>query len=114
MSIGSVIMNKRKVLGYTQQELADRLKVSFQAVSKWETGSACPDITMLPKLASVLGTSVDALLEYRAQKRSEYDIIFSSGAFHYIRPQIRGELIDNLKAHTCPKGIHAINVYHVC
>lgn len=38
MNIGAVIMNKRKALGYTQQTLADKLNVSFQAVSKWENG----------------------------------------------------------------------------
>ena len=40
MNIGSVIMNKRKALGYTQQALADKLHVSFQAVSKWENGDS--------------------------------------------------------------------------
>lgn len=39
MNIGTVIMNKRKSLGYTQQVLADKLSVSFQAVSKWENGT---------------------------------------------------------------------------
>ncbi|RKI40162.1 XRE family transcriptional regulator [bacterium D16-51] len=38
MNIGSVIMAKRKALGYTQQILADKLNVSFQTVSKWENG----------------------------------------------------------------------------
>lgn len=38
MNIGSVIMHKRKALGYTQQTLANKLNVSFQAVSKWENG----------------------------------------------------------------------------
>jgi len=38
MNVGTVIMNKRKALGYTQQTLADKLNVSFQAISKWENG----------------------------------------------------------------------------
>lgn len=37
-TIGTIIMKKRKQLGYTQQKIADYLNVSFQAVSKWETG----------------------------------------------------------------------------
>ena len=40
MNIGSVIMSKRKALGYTQQTLANKLNVSFQAVSKWENGGS--------------------------------------------------------------------------
>lgn len=37
IKVGNFIMNKRKSLGLTQQQLAERLNVSFQAVSKWET-----------------------------------------------------------------------------
>ena len=40
MNIGNVIMTKRKELGLTQQALADKLHVSFQAVSKWENGGS--------------------------------------------------------------------------
>ena len=40
MNIGTIIMNKRKALGLTQQVLADKLNVSFQAVSKWENGDS--------------------------------------------------------------------------
>ena len=39
-------MKKRKQLGYTQQKIADCLNVSFQAVSKWENGTAYPDISL--------------------------------------------------------------------
>lgn len=206
MNIGSVIMNKRKALGYTQQVLADKLHVSSQAVSKWENGTACPEIELLPAIATILGTSVDALLGYRSavvtdyEKRyqtddyywglipnnlcyeimrlrppvsplkvldigcgegkdavflakngyivsafdvtdsgiekgkmlaeksgtyvdffkanildyrlsEKFDIIFSSGVFHYITPDVRAEIAENLKLHTNENGIHAINVF---
>ena len=51
----------RKEQGFTQDSLADKLNISFQAVSKWETGQSCPDITMLPLLADIFGVTVDAL-----------------------------------------------------
>lgn len=51
VNIGSVIMNKRKALGYTQQTLADKLNISFQAVSKWENGRNYPEMEMLPLIA---------------------------------------------------------------
>ena len=48
----------RKSCGFTQQELADLLGVSFQTVSKWENHVTMPDITMLPALAELFGVSV--------------------------------------------------------
>ena len=73
MNLGSMILHKRKALGYTQQALADKLHVSFQAVSKWENGTACPEIELLPAIAAILGTSVDALLEYRSAVVTDYE-----------------------------------------
>lgn len=52
----------RKSLGLTQDQLAEKLGVTAQAVSKWENDQSCPDITMLPKLAAIFGTTTDALL----------------------------------------------------
>ena len=61
-TLGKRISAGRKQLGMTQDKLAEALGVTAQAVSKWENDQSCPDITMLPKLASLFGTSVDALL----------------------------------------------------
>lgn len=65
-NIGTIIMKKRKQLGYTQQKIVDYMNVSFQAVSKWENGTAYPDISLLPQLAHILGTTTDTLLGYSA------------------------------------------------
>lgn len=206
MNIGAVIMNKRKALGYTQQTLADKLNVSFQAVSKWENGTNYPEVDMLPMIAKALDTSIDSLLGYKSLIHSDYDkrydmedyywgitpnslcyevmklrppvkplkvldigcgegkdavffarngyivtafdlsetgiekgkrladrcntyvdffkaditdfratemydIVFSSGVFHFIQPEIRGELISNLKEYINKNGIHVMNVF---
>ena len=62
MTIGKRIALLRKEKGLTQEELANAMGVSPQAVSKWENDQTCPDITALPKLARLLGVSVDELL----------------------------------------------------
>ena len=46
----------------SQEKLAQYLKVSFQAVSKWENGNAYPDITLLPDIARFFGVTIDELL----------------------------------------------------
>lgn len=61
-TMGERIRTHRKRLGLTQEQLAERLGVSAQAVSKWENNLSCPDISILPELAKVFGISVDQLL----------------------------------------------------
>lgn len=61
-TLGKRIVMHRKRLGLTQDQLAESLGVTAQAVSKWENDLSCPDISMLPKLAQLFGTTVDALL----------------------------------------------------
>ena len=61
-TLGKRIVSHRKRLGLTQDQLAEQIGVTAQAVSKWENDQSCPDITILPKLAQIFGTSVDALL----------------------------------------------------
>lgn len=206
MNIGQIIFDRRRALGFTQQVLAEKLNISFQAISKWENGTSCPDIDLLPRLAAVLNLSIDALLGYPSQSVTDYenrydaeeyywglvpnhlcydimrmkppikpynvldigcgegkdavflarngyrvsafdvaerglskartlaercgvnvdffkadirdfrldkdyDIVFSSGVFHYISFDLREKVIDNIKSHTKPNGLNVINVF---
>ena len=61
MKIGNTIRELRKSKNMTQEQLAEKLGISFQAVSKWENNISLPDITVIPTLASVFGVSVDRL-----------------------------------------------------
>ncbi len=61
-TLGKRIVFHRKRLGLTQDQLAEQLGVTAQAVSKWENDQSCPDISILPKLADIFGITTDALL----------------------------------------------------
>ena len=67
LAIGKNIQNKRKAMGLTQDQLATAIGVSIAAVSKWETGGAYPDITLLAPIARLLGVTVDELLGFEPQ-----------------------------------------------
>jgi len=198
----------RKEKGLTQEELAQILGLSFQAISKWENAQTMPDISLLPQLSRTLEVSIDKLLGYAAQDKritiyeeeyntqeyywgtepndacyqvlqlmpptkhlklldigcgegkdavffarngyevsafdvtdagiektrslaektgvhvhvfkadileyrldTHYDIIFSSGVLHYIKPEYRKEIFDNYKQFTNENGMHVFNVF---
>ena len=63
MTIGKRIAHFRKEKGLTQEDLAQHMGISPQAVSKWENDQTCPDISALPKLARLFDVTVDELLE---------------------------------------------------
>ena len=63
MTLGQRIAHHRKALGFSQETLGERLGVSRQAVSKWETGAAAPDMKNLIGLAQEFGISVSELTE---------------------------------------------------
>ncbi len=62
LKIGRYIQHLRKKAGMTQKELAEKLSISFQAVSKWENGDALPDTGILLDLCNALDTTADKLL----------------------------------------------------
>jgi len=60
---GAFITMRRKKLGFTQQQLAEKLNVSDKSISKWERGDGYPDTCVLLELAEFLNTTTDALLK---------------------------------------------------
>ena len=68
MMIGEKIKTLRREMKLTQEQLAEYLDISSQAVSKWETGLSSPDIDMLPRLAIFFHTSIDNLLNFDKQR----------------------------------------------
>ena len=59
---GRLISRLRRERGLTQRQVAEALHVSAQAVSKWERGLGCPDVSLLPPLAGIFGVSAERLL----------------------------------------------------
>jgi len=207
-TLAANISRYRKNMGLTQDALAEQLSITFQAVSKWETGQTVPDTALLPKLAQALNISIDKLLGYSAfvsdvshyesdYRKDEYfwgiqpsmmclkviellpptrplkildigcgegkdavffarcgyevsafdfsqagiektkrladkarvhvnafranmwdyrlsemyDVIFSSGALHYIKPELRDEVMTDYKTHVNDGGLVALHVF---
>ena len=72
-TLGSRIGECRKKKGITQDQLAEHIGVSPQAVSKWENDLSCPDITLLPQLADYFNITIDELL--RGEKSQVVQVV---------------------------------------
>lgn len=70
---GEIIYEKRKERKLSQEDLGEKLGVSRQAVSKWETNETVPDLENLKKLATILEFSIDEVLEIDIKKENEDD-----------------------------------------
>ena len=68
------ILKYRKKSGLSQDELAKKLGVTFQAVSKWENAKAAPDITFLPIMADIFGCYIDELFSREVKTEIHYDL----------------------------------------
>ena len=94
------ILKYRKKIGLSQDELAQKLGVTFQAVSKWENAKAAPDITFLPIMADVFECSIDDLFSYMPKsKREALNILpgdsVPEGMKQYIGDQVKYQLDHN-------------------
>ena len=78
--IGAKIKELRKRDNMTQEQLAEKLNVTPQTISRWETETAYPDITAIPILANIFDVSIDTLMGYDKTKTAQKvnDIIASS------------------------------------
>ena len=75
VTLGKRIADLRREKGFKQDELAEKLGISPQAVSKWENDQTCPDISLLPSLAKILGVSIDELLSGKKEEAPEVKIL---------------------------------------
>lgn len=98
--IGVTISRYRKAGNMTQMELADRLGISFQAVSNWERGLSMPDIAKLTELSAIFGVSIDTLLD---NKRAA-EILGSINA-NVSLPPVNREDLDDLAPILKPKQV---------
>lgn len=94
MNIGDVIKLKRQMRNITQAELAEKLNVTPQAVSRWEMGISYPDIAMIPQISEALWVSTDELLGIPRQQGSYVgEILNQSQAdsiFDYVPSPVTG------------------------
>lgn len=68
------IKSRRRGLGLSQEELADRIYVSRQTISNWETGRTCPDIESLLLLSALFGSTVDELIKGDVENMKETNV----------------------------------------
>ena len=71
MELSENILQLRKALGLSQEQLAEQVGVSRQSISKWETGQSAPELDKLVRLSQVFGVSTDELLGKEAQAAAE-------------------------------------------
>ena len=83
MNIGTKIKELRKNRGITQEQLANAIGISFQAVSKWENNLALPDISLAPILASYFGVSMDELFDFHLTELEQKVDAICKKAYQY-------------------------------
>ncbi len=110
MDIGGTIKKLRTDMGITQEDVAEYLDISFQAVSKWETGTTMPDIALLPKIAEFFGVRIDDLFSVDHEdelKRVEESLShrLSEQSYLYARRILDASLQDD------PDNIRALKLY---
>lgn len=75
MSLGKNLFNARKKRGLSQEEVAQKLGVSRQTISKWELDETLPDICQSKKLANLYGLSLDELIEFDIDVKEIQEVI---------------------------------------
>ena len=109
--LGLKIAYYRKLNGLTQEELAEKVGISAQAVSKWEKQTCCPDIMLLPTLANIFGITIDELFERSCEKETVYSLVpglpFPDSI---VRISVyNGRRLMNQSDYACVEGTNVIN-----
>lgn len=102
MNIGKKIRELRIKNNLTQEELAKKLCITPQAVSRWETGVSCPDISLIPLLSKTLFVSADELFDGETGHHQQNQIVFDASHMRFTtleELQNCGETLDELYLH---------------
>ena len=99
MDIGNKIKLLRQKIGATQEQLGEKIGVSAQSISKWETGVTMPDITLLPILSGELGVTIDELFDLsveqtlqRIEKKLDIEEDIGDGVFYEYENTLQNQL----------------------
>ena len=96
--LGNNLISLRRMKKMTQEDLADKLGVSRQTISKWETGDSIPDMEMGMKLADILQVSLDELMNYSSAKYSMPVPPKGKHAFGIVKVGDKGQIVIPAKA----------------
>ena len=91
--VGNFIKELRKKNNLTQKEFADKLGVTFQAVSKWENGKNIPDISTLKEISKIFNVNIDEIINGTSYQKNENKKYYIFGAVIFILVIIIGLLI---------------------
>ena len=114
MKIGEKIKKLRKEKDISQESLAKILGVTFQAVSKWETNVAAPDVSLIPSIASFFGVSIDELFDYNTlENEQKVDTICREAARYRLNDPAHAEEIlrEGLKQFPANETMLTVLVY---
>lgn len=116
ITIGNKIKQLRKNKNITQEQLANVLNISFQAISKWENDLATPDITMIPILANYFKVSIDELFDYNLKEMQKKIDDICDEAFQYREsdPNKSKEILTNALSEYPDNDVLLNNLLYVC
>ena len=117
IDLGNRIRSLRLSHSMTQEQLAQELGVSAQAVSKWESGTNMPDIQMLPDLSVIFGVTIDDLFTMADEHRMErienmlYDVRFLTGE-EFLQHEKYLKELQNKPDHSAEAGLLLTQLYN--
>ncbi|MCR4781192.1 MAG: helix-turn-helix domain-containing protein [Lachnospiraceae bacterium] len=101
MILADKIINERKKLGWSQEELAEKLEVSRQSVSKWESAQSTPDLSRILKMAEIFGVSTDYLLKDEVgESEVKEDVSFSDEKLRPVSMEEASKYLEEVRVAT--------------
>lgn len=107
--IGQLIRRLRREKGFTQLALANKMNISDKAISKWERGLGCPDVSLLTQLSEILSVDLEKLLSGRLESGKIYGSNMKNFKF-YVCPECKNIITSSsdIGVSCCGKKLKAL------